>query len=114
MVLRLQVMMQKEEGLDVRGQWGVAVKMPQVLWGRVKEGFGGSVGGEVQVEIVSGKRSKGNRVLPKKKELGFLDSRELVLGMVDYRDSLSVCIDGKYGYSKLYDLVKLPVSISSN
>jgi hypothetical protein len=111
-VLRLQVMMQKEEALDVRGQWGVAVKIPQVLWGKVKEGFG--VGGEVQVEVVSGKRSKGNRVLPKKKELGFLDSRELVLGMVDYRDSLSVCIDGKYGYSKLYDLVKLPVSISSN
>lgn len=107
--LVVQVTAEKEELLDVRNA-GHCVKIPQVLWGKEKERFGA---GSVNIEIINGKKSK-RRGWPKKKEIGFLDSKETLLRLADYRDSISICIDGHYGYSKIYDLVKLPVNISNN
>lgn len=56
MILKIQVMCQKDEGFDVRGKGaGYGVKIPQVLWGKVKENFGA---GSINIEAINGKKSR--------------------------------------------------------
>jgi hypothetical protein len=103
--------------LDVNPKGGSAygLKFIAPFWSKFKNSLEHPLN-SINVEIISNiKTSKNvNQLLPRIKDVTYMNCMEFSLKANDYRDALSIAVDGRYGYSKIYDIIRIPINVNNN